>query len=175
MEDKVILVDQDDEAIGEMDKLQAHKEGRLHRAFSVFVFNSAGELLLQKRADTKYHSGGLWTNTCCSHPRPGEDLTAAAKRRLKEEVGLECEVAWAFSFIYKVEFSNGLFEHELDHVLLGTCNNLPVLNPEEVSEFKYSSLQEIKKDIKLNSDLYTEWLKISIDKIQDYISNEKQK
>lgn len=169
MEDKVILVDQDDVPIGEMDKLQAHKEGRLHRAFSVFVFNSEGELLLQKRAGSKYHSAGLWTNTCCSHPRPGEELSAAAKRRLMEEVGLECEVVWAFSFIYKVEFSNGLYEHELDHVLLGWCNDLPNLNPEEASEWKYMSFDEIRKDIKDNPSSYTEWLKIIIEKIQAYV------
>jgi isopentenyl-diphosphate delta-isomerase len=169
MEDKVILVDQDDVPIGEMDKLQAHKEGRLHRAFSVFVFNSEGELLLQKRAGGKYHSAGLWTNTCCSHPRPGEELSAAAKRRLKEEVGLECEVVWAFSFIYKVEFSNGLFEHELDHVLLGWCNDSPVLNPEEASEWKYMSFDDIRKDIEERPSSYTEWLKIILAKIHDYV------
>src|SRR4030042_2763439 len=124
--EKIILVDENDREIGTEEKLKTHEQGKLHRAFSIFVFNSKGELLLQRRAKGKYHSGGLWTNTCCSHPREGEKLEEAVHRRLKQEMGLDCPLKEAFSFIYKVRFENGLFEHELDHVFIGRVDGKPV-------------------------------------------------
>lgn len=163
--EKVILVNERDEEIGTMEKLEAHQKGFLHRAFSVFVFNSKGELLLQRRAKEKYHSGGLWTNTCCSHPRPGEEILEAANRRLKEEMGMACNLKPEFSFLYKVEFKNGLTEHELDHVLIGYCDDLPDPNPEEVGEWKYISLEDAQKDSEDHPEMYTEWFKIIIDKV----------
>ena len=132
MHSKVILVDENDVEKGIMDKMEAHQKGVLHRAFSVFVFNYAGELLLQQRADHKYHSGGLWTNTCCSHPAPGEKIADAAVRRLYEEMGFNCELAHSFSFIYKAHFQNGLTEYEFDHVYIGYSDSIPALNKEEL-------------------------------------------
>ena len=135
--EQVILVDEKDKEIGLEEKIKAHKEGKLHRAFSVFVFNQKGEMLLQRRALTKYHSGGLWTNTCCSHPRKGEDVDKAASRRLKEEMGFSCGLKEVFSFIYKTGFDNGLMEHEFDHVFVGAYESEPKINPEEVAEYKW--------------------------------------
>lgn len=165
MSEQVILVDIEDNPIGTMDKLEAHQKGLLHRAFSIIVLNSRGELLLQKRASGKYHSGGLWTNTCCSHPRPEEDLFEAAKRRLMEEMGMSCELVYGFHFVYKVDFPNGLTEHEYDHIFLGWCDTLPIINELEVEEFRYMSLEEIHKDMTLNPSAYTEWFKILTQKI----------
>jgi isopentenyl-diphosphate delta-isomerase len=163
--EQVILVDEQDGEIGAMEKLQAHREGKLHRAFSVFIFDTAGRLLLQRRAEGKYHSPGLWTNTCCSHPRPGETNAAAASRRLQEEMGIRCELKEIFSFIYKAEVENGLTEHEYDHVFFGTCNDIPEINTEEVSEWKYESLSAIANDIKAHPKHYTVWFKLVFDKI----------
>ncbi len=160
VEEKVILVNEQDEAIGEMEKLEAHKQGALHRAFSVFIFNDKNELLLQRRALNKYHSAGLWTNTCCSHPRPGETIYAAAQRRLKEEMGLDAELIHKGFFIYKTPFENGLTEHELDHVFIGISNRVPVINSEEVHSFKYLSLQKIKEEIQTSPENFTSWFKI---------------
>jgi isopentenyl-diphosphate delta-isomerase len=166
--EKVILVDKNDKEIGMGEKLKIHQEGKLHRAFSIFVFNSKGELLLQQRAKSKYHSGGLWTNTCCSHPRPGEPIEKAIHRRLKEEMGFDCDLKEIFSFTYKSKLDNDIFEHELDHVFVGKFNGKPMPNPTEVDKWKWVGLEELKKDIQKNPDNYSYWLKASIDKIMSY-------
>lgn len=158
--EKVILVTDSDEPIGEMEKMDAHLKGRLHRAISVFIFNSKGELLLQKRAEHKYHSGGLWTNTCCSHPRPGEETLAAAKRRLDEEMGMEAEIKHSFSFKYKAHLDNELIEHEFDHVFTGITDVTPIINPEEVSDYTYLNIEDIQREIEDKPNNYTEWFKI---------------
>jgi isopentenyl-diphosphate delta-isomerase len=163
--EQVILVDEQDRETGTMEKMQAHREGKLHRAFSVFIFDTAGRLLLQRRAEGKYHSPGLWTNTCCSHPRPGETNEEAASRRLQEEMGIRCELKEVFSFTYKAAVENGLTEHEYDHVFFGTCNDVPVINKEEVSEWKYESLAAIASDIKLHPDHYTVWFRLVFDRM----------
>jgi isopentenyl-diphosphate delta-isomerase len=133
----VASVDENDNIIGEEEKIKAHQEGKLHRAFSIFVFNSKGQMLIQKRAKEKYHSGGLWTNTCCSHPRPGEPIEKAAHRKLKEEMGFDCEIKEIFSFIYKVKFDNGLFENEYDHVFLGKFDGKPMPDSTEVEDWMF--------------------------------------
>ena len=161
METKVILVNENDNQIGEMEKLEAHKKGLLHRAFSVFIFNSKGELLLQKRAKGKYHSGGLLTNTCCSHPVPNEDTKKGAERRLKEETGINASLKEVHKFIYKKKFENGLTEYEYDHVFFGKSDTKPILKKEEAEDYKYISIEELKKDIKKNPNDYTYWLKNS--------------
>ncbi len=164
-EEKVILVDENDKAIGVMGKMEAHEKGVLHRAFSVFIFNDKGEMLLQRRALTKYHSAGLWTNTCCSHPRPEEETLDAANRRLKEEMGLETSLEHKNSFIYKTPFNNGLTEHELDHVYIGYTNANPQINKEEVHTYKWMSLDAIKQEVKNNPDEFTSWFKIALEKL----------
>lgn len=161
----VILVDENDNDIGVMEKLQAHQEGKLHRAFSIFIFNDKNELLLQQRAISKYHSGGLWTNTCCSHPRPNETVKDAANRRLYEEMGMSCDLQIKTNFIYKTPFDNGLTEHELDYVLTGITNQNPTLNKEEVESYKWQSISDIKKDIISNPGQYTSWFKIALEKV----------
>ena len=166
---EVILVDENDNEIGTEEKMKAHQEGKLHRAFSIFIFNSKGELLLQKRAKSKYHSGGLWSNTCCSHPMPGEALEKTVHRRLIEEMGFDCELKEIFSFTYKAKFDNGLIEHEYDHVFIGKFDGKPTPNPEEVDEWKWIDVEELKKGIQENPDNYTYWLKASIDKIIPYL------
>ena len=158
--EKVILVDKLDNETGIMEKQEAHIKGVLHRAFSVFVFNSKKELLLQRRANTKYHSAGLWTNTCCSHPRPNEPTKVAANRRLKEEMGLSCNLSKQFDFIYKAILTNGLYEHEFDHVYFGTSNTLPTINLSEVDKYEYKTLECINEEIKNKPERYTEWFKI---------------
>lgn len=163
--EEVILVNEHDQEIGTAEKLSAHENGQLHRAISVFIFNSKGELLLQKRASNKYHSADLWTNTCCSHPRPNEDKKDAATRRLKEEMGMETELKWLMSFKYKTVFENGLTEHELDHVFVGYSDEQPTINPDEASSFKYINMAELQKDIHENPDQYTYWFKELIDPI----------
>lgn len=156
----VILVDENDSPIGTMEKLEAHQKGVLHRAFSVLLFNSKDELLIQKRSGNKYHSAGLWTNTCCSHPRPDETLTDAAKRRLREEMGIDVAVKPLYSFIYKVNLDKGLIEHELDHVLIGHFDGRPELNNNEVSDWRYASIPQLKKEIQENPDNFTHWFKL---------------
>ncbi|MEH3115676.1 isopentenyl-diphosphate Delta-isomerase [Pedobacter terrae] len=170
MEEQVILVDEEDVPKGQMDKMEAHEKGLLHRAFSVFIFNSKRELLLQQRALSKYHSRGLWTNTCCSHQRIGESNMQAAKRRLMEEMGLECELNFLFKFTYKAIFENGLTEHEIDHVFFGMSDQLPVINHEEVESFKYVDLEALVKDIEHNPEAYTPWLRICLDEVISYAS-----
>ena len=169
LKDKVVLVDKDDNEIGLSPKLEAHQKGLLHRAFSLFVFNSKGELLLQKRAINKYHSGGLWSNTCCSHPFPEEMIMSAATRRLFEEMGMDCELHPVFNFIYKAELDNGLTEYEFDHVIFGISNSLPLINHDEVSDWKYISIENLILDMDNNPNNYTEWLKICLKKVISHI------
>jgi isopentenyl-diphosphate delta-isomerase len=166
---KVILVDRNDNETGLMDKTGAHEKGLLHRAVSVFVINSLGEWLLQRRALQKYHSAGLWTNTCCSHPLPGESNIDAANRRLMEEMGLQCELSELFNFTYRETLENGLIEHELDHVFLGICNQFPVINDSEVAEYKYFNFNELVNDIKVNPENYTVWFRKIFDEVNQYI------
>lgn len=170
MTENVILVNENDEQIGLMEKLEAHQKGLLHRAFSVFVFNPKNELLIHQRALDKYHSPGLWTNTCCSHQRENESTLQAAHRRLQEEMGFDCELNEVFSFTYRAEFSNNLIEHEFDHVLVGTSNILPNPNPSEVAHYKWLSIDQIKSDIQQNPDQYTEWFKIALPKLEQHLS-----
>lgn len=158
--DKVILVDEHDTVLGSMEKLEAHKKAKLHRAFSLFVFNKNKELLLQRRAKHKYHSGGLWTNTCCSHPQPHEKTSDAAHRRLQEEMGFDCTLSFKFKFLYKVTLDHGLSEHEIDHVFVGFYDGTIDPNSDEVDSYAHLSLEQIKQDIKLNPNKYTEWFKI---------------
>ena len=162
MRDHVILVDENDHEIGSAEKIAAHQTGQLHRAFSVFIFNTKGQLLLQKRNQTKYHSGGLWTNTCCSHPRPGEQTEEAAHRRMKEEMGLNCELKKNGEFTYKITFDNGLTEHEYDHIFVGTSETVPTVNPQEAEDWKWIDMNTLRKDLKKNPHLYTYWLSIAI-------------
>ena len=165
------LVDKNDTPLGKQEKIEIHKLGLLHRAFSIFIFNSNQELLLQQRADVKYHSAGLWTNTCCSHPRFGEELLDAANRRLFEEMGLKTNLEFAFSFIYKAEFENGLTEYEYDHVFWGQTDELPVTNETEVKDWKYMSLHELKKDINDNPAHYSEWIKLSLTRLVEQLES----
>jgi isopentenyl-diphosphate delta-isomerase len=157
--DYVILVDEKDREIGVEEKMRAHEKGLLHRAFSILILNSKCQMLLQKRASSKYHSGGLWTNACCSHPRPGEEIDEAVHRRLKEEMGFDCELKEIGSFIYRASFKNGLTEHEYDHVFLGFYDGDVQINKEEADDYKWIELKELRDDIKKNPDAYTFWFK----------------
>lgn len=174
---EVILVNSKDEVVGTMEKMAAHKSGELHRAFSVFIFNERGEMLIQKRATTKYHSAGLWSNACCSHPTLAETVEDAAKRRLKEELNLDAEASFIFTFEYKTTFDNGLIENELDHVLVGFSNSRGSINRDEVSALKFISIKELVADMKTNEMNYSEWFKIIIYQHWDKISSilEKRK
>lgn len=172
MEEQVILVNEKDEPIGLMGKMEAHEKGLLHRAFSVFVFNSKQEVLLQQRAACKYHSPNLWTNTCCSHPRAGETNQQAGERRLQEEMGLQVPLQEVFSFIYKAPFDNGLTEHEYDHVLIGYSDAQPQINPEEVASWKWLSLEAIKEDILQAPERYTAWFKIIFEEFYHLLSKQ---
>ncbi|MEP7317289.1 MAG: isopentenyl-diphosphate Delta-isomerase [Panacibacter sp.] len=166
--EQVILVNELDEALGAMEKMEAHKKALLHRALSVFIFNSKGEMLLQQRAAKKYHSAGLWTNACCTHPRPGEDVLSAAERRLKEELGFETTLHKVFDFIYKAAFANGLTEYEFDHVFTGTFHGTIIPNPEEVENYTYASMSSIQLDIQNNPQKYTEWFLIAFPEIMKW-------
>ncbi len=168
MEEFVVLIDRDDNPVGLMEKQQAHHAGLLHRAFSVFIFNSKNELMIHQRAAEKYHSPKLWTNTCCSHPRENETYEQAAHRRLIEEMGFDCEIQEKFHFIYKAELEEGLFEHELDRVFTGFYEGEVNFNPEEVMDYKWIGMDELKKDIDSNPDKYTVWFKIIF---KEYLSN----
>jgi len=163
MDENVILVDEKDMQIGIAGKTEVHVKGLLHRAVSVFIFNGKGELLLQKRARTKYHCAGLWSNTCCGHPLPGESPVDAAMRRLSFEMGMRVDLIYLNSFIYKADLKNGLIEHELDHVYYGVSESIPELNLKEADEWKYISRDELKMQLQNNPELYTPWLKICID------------
>lgn len=167
MEEYVVLVDNQDNRVGLMEKMEAHLNPTLHRAFSIFIFNSKHEMLLQRRALTKYHTPGLWTNTCCSHPRDGETLEDATKRRLMEEMGMECELRELFSFVYKADVMQGLTEYEFDHVFVGTTDVIPIINKEEVDSYRYASIDEIKSEIEKNPDNFTVWFKIAFEKLRE--------
>ncbi|WP_339703232.1 isopentenyl-diphosphate Delta-isomerase [uncultured Marixanthomonas sp.] len=169
-EEKVVLVNEKDEKIGLMPKMEAHEKALLHRAFSVFVFNDKNELMIQQRALHKYHSPGLWTNTCCSHQRDGENNIDAGKRRLQEEMGFSTDLKETISFIYKAPFDNGLTEHEYDHMLVGKYNDDPNINPDEVAAWKWMSMEAVEKDMKANPSIYTEWFKIIFDKFQKHLT-----
>ena len=156
----VILVDEQDKELGSMEKMEAHRRGKLHRAFSVLLFNSKGELLLQKRSANKYHSAGLWTNTCCSHPKPGEAMEQAVRRRLQEEMGIDVPLEFAYKFLYRVALDNQLTEHELDHVYIGQFDGTPVVNKQEVEHWKFESLENLQADITRNQDAYTYWFRL---------------
>jgi isopentenyl-diphosphate Delta-isomerase len=164
VEEKVVLVNERDEAVGVEDKTRAHLLGALHRAFSVFVVNGAGQLLVQKRALTKYHSGGLWSNTCCGHPRPGEALEQAARRRLKEEMGFESELTELFAFVYRAELEEGFVENEYDHVLLGRFEGVPDPDPAEVAEWQWLDLATLSVYLTERPQNYTYWFRISFER-----------
>jgi len=170
MESQVILVNEQDEAIGVMEKMEAHRKGLLHRAFSVFVLNDAGEMLIHQRALGKYHSGGLWTNACCSHPRPGESVEAAAHRRLFEEMGFDCPLTQLFQFTYRTPFTNGLIEHEYDHVLYGTYNGAVNPDPAEVNDFRYMSITAITRLLEEQPDQFTSWFQLALPKFIENIN-----
>ena len=166
----VILVDENDRELGTQEKLITHKMGQLHRAVSVVLFNGKNQILLQKRALSKYHSGGLWSNTCCSHPRPGEDSLHAAERRLNEELGIKRPLQKKFHFIYKANLDSGLQEHELDHVFYGTFDGIPHPDPQEVSDWKWISLQELQQEIAAHPERYTVWFTILLPKLLQNLS-----
>jgi isopentenyl-diphosphate Delta-isomerase len=171
--DHVILVDLEDNAIGTMEKMEAHKKGALHRAFSILVFNSKGEMLIQKRAKTKYHSGGLWTNTCCSHPLPQESIEATVRKRLNYEMGIDIVPEFLYKFIYQTNLDHHLIEHEVDHVFTAIFNGVPQINLEEVEDWKFINLDELKHSIKSNPQEYTYWFKLIVDhaELHQAISN----
>jgi isopentenyl-diphosphate delta-isomerase len=156
----VVLVDENDRPIGTMDKMEAHRIGALHRAFSILVFNSQGDVLIQKRADSKYHSAGLWTNTCCSHPRPDESLTDASARRLREEMGIDAQPRFLYKFTYRIDLEDGLVEHEVDHVFTATFDGMPNANPEEVQEWKFIPVVDLLKDVAFSPERYTYWFRL---------------
>ena len=165
MEDYVILVNEEDEEVGVCEKLQAHLDGALHRAFSVFLFNDEGDLLLQQRQPDKYHSGGLWSNTCCSHPRPGELVEAAAHRRLQEEMGVTCALQRLFGFVYHSKLEHDLYEHEYDHVFVGRYNGVPVPNRAEVASWRWVQADALRKDIAARPDRYNYWFRLILDRV----------
>ena len=170
-EEHVILVDERDEARGTMEKMEAHRRGELHRAFSVFVFTSEGKLILQRRAAHKYHSPGLWTNTCCSHPRAGESTLEAAHRRLQEEMGFDTELREVFHFIYREQVGE-LIEHELDHVFIGTFDGEPQLNPEETDGWRTASLVDLRADVVQHPENYTVWFRICHDQTLEHFQDQ---
>ena len=169
--EQVILVNEKDQAIGTMEKMEAHRKGVLHRAFSVFVFDRHGKMLLQQRALHKYHSGGLWTNACCSHPRPGEETVLAASRRLKEELGFQTSLQPMFQFTYKAEFENGLTEYEFDHVFFGMYEGAVVQNEEEVMNFQFETVEKIAERITLEPENFTAWFRIAFPGVKRWYKN----
>jgi isopentenyl-diphosphate delta-isomerase len=164
---QVILVDENDNPVGVGEKIETHKKGILHRAFSVFIFNAKGEMLLQQRAMGKYHSSGLWTNACCSHPYPGEETLAAAQRRLSEEVGFNTPLEKVFDFVYKAEFDNGLTEHEFDHVFVGEYDGNIDFNKEEVMDVCYKNMQDVRHSLQTHPQKYTAWFHLAFSKMED--------
>jgi isopentenyl-diphosphate Delta-isomerase len=173
-EEKVILVNENDQPIGLMNKLEAHEKALLHRAFSVFVLNQNNEIMLQQRAGHKYHSPLLWTNTCCSHQRDGESNIKAGTRRLREEMGFTTPLKELFHFIYKAPFENGLTEHELDHVMIGYYDEAPLINADEVASWKWMGIEEVRKDIEKHPELYTVWFKIIFNEFYHYLEANKK-
>jgi isopentenyl-diphosphate delta-isomerase len=174
MQEEVILVDEQDQQLGIMEKIKAHQEGLLHRAFSVFIFNEKGEMLLQQRSKNKYHSAGLWTNACCSHPKPGEDIQSAAQRRLHEELGFVTSIEEIFDFIYKSSFKNGLTEYEFDHVFIGIFDDPIEPDKKEVSDYCFKSLEEIKSSLQSQPGLYTAWFHIAFPMVEKWISEQSE-
>lgn len=174
MPDQVILVDERDREIGVAEKIQAHRDGMLHRAFSIFIFNQHDQMLLQKRSQKKYHSGGLWSNACCSHPRPGESMATATARRLEEELGIRCRLRKAFDFIYMARMNNRLVEHEFDHVYVGRYRGIVTPNADEVAEYRWLSPEELKQELLRNPETYTVWFKIALEKLfeQTHLRND---
>jgi isopentenyl-diphosphate delta-isomerase len=169
MEAQVILVNEQDEVTGVMEKMEAHRKGLLHRAFSVFILNDAGEMLLHQRALDKYHSGGLWTNACCSHPLPGETVTQAAHRRLLEEMGFDCPLSELFQFTYRTDFDNGLIEHEYDHVLVGTYNGTINPNPQEVNDFRFIPVETVTRLLQEQPAQFTSWFRLAFPKVIEHL------
>lgn len=167
---RLILVDENDVPVGTAEKMEAHEKALLHRAFSVFIFNSKGEMLLQQRAFSKYHSGGLWTNACCSHPYAEQDVLAAAEKRLQEEMGFKTTLTRAFAFLYKANFDNGLTEHEYDHVFIGKYDGVILPDKNEVEHFCFMSMPELKAAIELHPQKYTAWFKIALPKLENYLA-----
>ena len=174
MTDEVILVDDQDRVTGSMEKLQAHRRGLLHRAFSIFVFNDRFELMLQRRSSRKYHSGGLWSNTCCSHPVTGESLLDAAHARLRHEMGFDCSVREVFSLTYRADVGAGLTEHELDHVFVGSYNGQPRPNPAEARDWRWMDLSLLRQRIETHPDEYTAWLKLILSSHLDDLTKHQQ-
>lgn len=168
-EEQIVLVDRQDTPLGFMGKTEVHKKGLLHRAISVFVFNARGEFMLQRRADHKYHSGGLWTNTCCSHPRPGEPSQVAAHRRLREEMGFDTELSHAFSFVYRAEFDNGLIEHELDHVYVGFSEEIPEPEPAEVGAWRWLDRATLQRELEASPERFTAWFRIVLPRLEAWL------
>ena len=166
--DKIILVNEHDDMVGIMDKMEAHRQGLLHRAFSIFIFNGKGEILLQQRALSKYHSGGLWTNACCSHPEPGEDIEAAAHRRLVEEMGFDTPLIKLFDFIYKAELDKGLVEHEFDHVFTGEFDGTVNYNREEVMDYCFKDFRETRYSLQTDPQKYTAWFRLALPRVEDW-------
>lgn len=166
--EQVILVDENDKPIGVAEKMEAHQQGLLHRAFSVFIFNSKGEMLLQQRALHKYHSGGLWTNACCSHPRAGEETKKAAERRLKEELGFDTSLNKVFDFVYMAKFDNGLTEHEFDHVFAGEYDGEINFNEKEVMDYCYKRTEKIHSSLLTHPQKYTVWFQLTFPKMLEF-------
>ncbi len=171
MEERIILVDSYDKETGTMEKLAAHFQGKLHRAFSVFIFNGEGQLLLQKRAATKYHSGGLWSNTCCSHPKPGETMEQAVQRRLMEEMGFACPTTEIFCFTYRAKLDNGIVENEYDHILVGKYTGQPKANPDEAEDWKWADIDDLKLDRQRYPEEYTYWFNQLLDDVVSHLSS----
>lgn len=171
---EVILVDDHDNPIGSMEKMEVHRKGELHRAFSIFIFNNKGEMLLQQRAMNKYHSSGLWTNACCSHPRPGEETIDAARRRLKEEMGFETELEKVFDFVYAADLENGLKEYEFDHVYAGEYNGVINANPEEVNDYCFQSINEIRESLLAHPKKFTVWFHVAFPKVEQWWNLQSQ-
>lgn len=165
MSELVILVNEQDEEIGLEEKMKAHQAALLHRAFSVFIYNSDGKMLLQQRADEKYHSGGLWTNACCSHPRKGEAVLEAAHRRLQEEMGFDTDLTELFTFIYQAELDSGLVEYELDHVVVGHYDGTVEPNPEEAKAFRWVEIGELINEVEQHPHSFTVWFKIALNEV----------
>jgi isopentenyl-diphosphate Delta-isomerase len=164
--ESVILVDEFDNEVGTMEKLEAHRRGLLHRAFSILLFNSQGQMLLQKRARTKYHSGGLWTNTCCSHPLPNETMEHATRRKLRQEMGIDLRTDFAYKFTYRAELDHNLIEHECDYVFTGQFDGTPEINTDEVEDWKYADLHFLREDARLHPEHYTHWFRLILNHLE---------
>lgn len=172
MKDYVVIVDENDCALGQMEKMEAHEKAVLHRAFSIFLFDESGRMLIQQRAWDKYHSAGLWTNACCSHPRPGEATLQAAERRLREELGIQTELEAVFTYLYKASMENGLTEHEYDHIFVGQYAGDFALNAEEVAQVTYVDMNTLAQEIASKPDTFTVWFKALFPQIENYLKTQ---